>query len=84
MGSPAEVACNPGEARVKWVKTIINSSTDNQPPPRQEGEAVVSPWSGQIRDGAGVGRREKFDAGDDLVVTIEAAHHHLPCIFFVN
>ena len=41
--SPAGVACNPRDARVKIVVTI-ESPTDDQPPPRQEGEAVVRPW----------------------------------------
>ena len=53
-GSPAGVACNPSDARVKDVRTIM-SPTDDQPPPRQEGEAVAIPSSRQIRDGAGVG-----------------------------
>ena len=62
-GSPAGVACNPREARVK-VGTIKISPTDNQPPPREEGEAVTVPSVRQIRDGAGVGgrTREQFHA----------------------
>ena len=51
--SPAGVAFNPRDARVVAVTTII-SPTDDQPPPRQEGEAVANPCSRQIRDGAGV------------------------------
>ena len=51
--SPAGVACNPRDARVKGV-TITISPTDDQPPPRQEGEGVAIPWLRQNRDGAGV------------------------------
>ena len=57
--SPAGVASNPGDARVKGVKTKTKSPTDDQPPPRQEGEAVARPWLRQIRDGAGVGGRAR-------------------------
>ena len=53
-GSPDSVACNPRDARVE-VATIV-SPTDNQLPPRQEGEAVRIPCLRQIRDKAGVGR----------------------------
>ena len=53
--SPAGVASNPRDARIKTTK----SPTDDQPPPRQEGEAVARPWLRQIRDGAGVGGRER-------------------------
>ena len=56
--SPAGVASNPGDARVKGVTRTISSPTDDQPPPRQEGEAVAIPSLRQIRDGAGVGGRE--------------------------
>ena len=61
--SPAGVASNPRDARVKVV-TRTKSPTDDQPPPRQEGEAVAIPCWKQIRDGAGVGgrTREEFDA----------------------
>ena len=61
--SPAGVACNPGDAGVKVVITIP-SPTDDQPPPRQEGEAVVTPCFRQIWDEAGVGgrAREQLDA----------------------
>ena len=41
--SPAGVACNPRDAIVKFGKRItikICSPTDDQPSPRQEGEAV--------------------------------------------
>ena len=60
--SPAGVASNPRDARIKGVKTSISSPTDDQPPPRQEGEAVAKPWLRQWRDEAGVrGRaREQF------------------------
>ena len=57
-GSPAGVACHPRDARVEVVRTIM-SPTDDQPPPRQEGEAVATPWLRQIRDGAGVGGRAR-------------------------
>ena len=57
-GSPAGVACHPRDARVEVVRTTV-SPTDDQPPPRQEGEAVARPWSRQIRDGAGVGGRAR-------------------------
>ena len=62
--SPTGVASNPRDARVKGAPIIIPSPTDDQPPPRQEGEAVESPSMRQIRDGAGVvGRaREQLDA----------------------
>ena len=58
--SPAGVACNPRDAIVMYG----NSPTDDQPPPRQEGEAVARPSFRQIRDGAGVGgrAREQLDA----------------------
>ena len=52
-GSPGCVACNPRYARVKGG--IIITSTNNKPPPRQEGEAVALSWSRQVRDGAGGG-----------------------------
>ena len=58
-GSPAVVACDPREARVKVVIIFIFSPTDNQPPLRQEGEARARPRLRQIRDGAGVGGRER-------------------------
>ena len=58
-GSPAVVACDPREARVKVVIIFIFSPTDNQPPLRQEGEARARPWLRQIRDGAGVGGRAR-------------------------
>ena len=54
--SPAGFACNPRDARVKDVGTIV-SPTDDQPPPRQEGEAVAIPSTRQLRDEAGVGGR---------------------------
>ena len=60
-GSPAGVASNPRDARVKVFRQIT-SPTDDQPPPREEGEAVSIPWLRQVRDEAGVrGRaREKL------------------------
>ena len=57
--SPAGVASNPSDARVKEVTNTILSPTDDQPPPRQEGEAVGRPSMRQIRDGAGVGGRAR-------------------------
>ena len=56
--SPAGVASNPRDASVKLIRTII-SPTDDQPPPRQEGEAVATPWLRKWRDGAGVGGRAR-------------------------
>ena len=50
-GGPAVIACNPRVAGVEAVRTIV-STTDNQPPPRQEGETVVISWLRQVRDGA--------------------------------
>ena len=75
--SPAGVASNPGEARVKLVKRTIDSPTDDQPPPRQEGEAVAIPCLRQIGNGAAVVERarDQFDAGE--VAAIIAADHHL-------
>ena len=59
--SPAEVASNPRDARVKdnWVTMKCYSPTDNQPPPRQEGEAVLIPFMRQVRDEAGFGGRAR-------------------------
>ena len=78
-GSPAVVACDPREARVKVVIIFIFSPTDNQPPPRQEGKAVARPWLRQVRDEAGVGgrAREDFDAGEP-VLAFTATHQDLP------
>ena len=58
---PCCVVYNPRYARVK-VGAII-TSTNNKPPPRQEGEAVAISWSRQVRDGAGGGGRagEQFN-----------------------
>ena len=75
-GSPAVVACDPREARVKVVIIIIFSPTDNQPPPRQEGEAVAFPWLRKIRDGAAGRGWEQFNIGE--VAAIVAADHDLP------
>ena len=55
--SPAGVACNPRDARVKGA--TIPSPTGDQPPPRQEREAVAFPWFRKVRDEAGVGGRER-------------------------
>ena len=62
-GSPAAFVFNPRDARVKGARNIP-SPTDNQPPPRQEGETVAMPSLRQIRDEAGVGgrAREQFHA----------------------
>ena len=59
---PAVVASSPIYTRAKAISVTIYSSTDNEPPPRQERDAVASPWLRQIRDSAGVrGRaREQF------------------------
>ena len=61
--SPAGVACNPRNARVKSIRTIP-APTDDQAAPRQEGEAGAHPRMRQFGDEAGVGRRagEQFDA----------------------
>ena len=61
------------------VTIITNSPTDDQPPPRQEGEAVESPWLRQVRNKAGVGERarEQFNIGE-AVEAIKTADHHLP------
>ena len=56
--SPAGFASNPRDARVDLIATIV-SPTDDQPTPRQEGEAVAAPGLRQIRDGAGVGGRAR-------------------------
>ena len=63
-GSPAGVACNPRDTRIKVVPRTIYSPTDDQPPPRQDGEAVGNSCLRQIRDGAGFGgrAREQLDA----------------------
>ena len=58
---PACVSCNPRQARVKEVPFLIAASTDSQPPPRPKGEAVEISWLRQVRDGAGVRRREQFN-----------------------
>ena len=76
-GSPAAFVFNPRDARVEVAAASV-SPTDDQPPPRQEGEAVAIPWLRQVRDGAGVGGREDFDVGEDVMVAIPAAHQDLP------
>ena len=59
---PCCVVYNPRYARVKGGRAII-TSTHNKPPSGQEGEAVASSWSRQVRDGAGGGGRagEQFN-----------------------
>ena len=80
--SPAGVACNPRDARVKSV-SIPPSPTDDQPPPRQEREAVVHSWLRQVRDGAGFGggAREQLHTCEEVIIdpvcVIQATHHHL-------
>ena len=74
--SPAGVASNPRYARVK--RTTRSSPTDDQPPPRQEGEAVVRPWLRKIRDGAGGRGWEQFDIREVAATAIVAANHDLP------
>ena len=62
-GSPAGVACKPMNAGVEDLRsTRVKSTADDQPPPRQEGEAVVLPWLRQGRDGAGFGGRKQLGA----------------------
>ena len=70
--SPAGVACHPREAGVK-----ANSPADDNPPPRQEGEAVARPWLRKIRDGAGGGGWEQFNIRE-VAAAIVAADHDLP------
>ena len=78
-GSPASVSCNPWDARVKGVRRSIFSPTDDQPSPRQEGEAVFTPRSRKIGDEAGVGGRAREQLHIwKVVVAIIAADHHLP------
>ena len=46
--SPVGVAWHPRNAGVKWgMTTTILSSTDDQPSPRQDGEAVPIPGCGR-------------------------------------
>ena len=84
---PAGVACNPRNAGAKKVvlaaKNVIaiqHSSTDNQPPTREEGEGVAHPWLWEVGDGAGVGG----GAGEQLNISQgrhrvnQPANHHLP------
>ena len=49
--SPAGAAVNPRDAGI-IVGRRTYSPTDDQPPPRQEGEAVAIPWLSHIRDEA--------------------------------
>ena len=74
--SPAGVASNPRNARVKYHTITFLSPTDDQAPPRQEGEAVVRPWLRKIRDEAGGGGWEQLDIGEEAA--IGAADHDLP------
>ena len=75
--SPAGVACNPRDARVKGVRNIP-SPTNDQLPPRQEREAGHHPRLRQVRDEAGIGgrAREQFHAWYEVIV-LPAANHHL-------
>ena len=68
-GRPCCVACNPRYARVKGESAII-TSTNNKPPPRQEGEAVACSSLRRIWDGAAVGgrAREQFNGGEAVVI----------------
>ena len=63
--SPAGVACNPRDAGVMCVRkgNIIVSPTDNQPPPRQYGEAEEISEGRKVRYGAGLRwrAREQLD-----------------------
>ena len=62
---------------------MVKASTDNESPPRQEGEAVVRCSSisplGQVRDGAGVGgrTREQFNGGEAVGAITIAANYKL-------
>ena len=49
--SPTVFASYPIDATPKHQTGAI-ASTDNKPSPRQQGEAVASPWFGQGGDGA--------------------------------
>ena len=80
---PTVFANCPRKAGVKCVKAAfliieIPSSTNNELPPRQEGEAVVRSSFRQVWDGAGVGgrRREDFNRGEVEVVL--STYYHLP------
>ena len=51
------------------------AATDDQPSPRQEGEAVANSWLRQVGNGAGVvgKRREDFNRGESVhIVRISA------------
>ena len=64
--SPAGVACHPRDTSVEGRSKdesvnqfhLIKSPTNDQPPPRQKGKAVTTPWLRQRRDGAGIGGRK--------------------------
>ena len=71
--SPAGVSCNPRYARVKGVKCITPSTTDNNRPPRQEGLAVESPLLRQGWDRTGV--EGKLVARGELQAIIKAQLH---------
>ena len=61
VGGPGGVAFNPRDARVVicTLACANSSTTDDQPAPREEGEAGTLPWLGQIGDGAeGIGRKQ--------------------------
>ena len=79
--SPAGVAWDPRNARVSIATK--GPPTDDQPPPRQEGEAVGTPCFRQLWDRAGDRERarEQLDAWQLWGVPaapIHAADHHLP------
>ena len=73
--SPAGVACNPRDARVEDATTVI--PTGDQPPSRQEGEAVSISCLRQIRDEAGVGGRAGKYLHTGEVIARAAADYHL-------
>ena len=76
-GSPAGVACNPRYAGVNGSK-IDQPSTNDQPSPRQDGEAVVSPWFRQVWDEAGFRDRSREQLNVWKRAAIIASSHHLP------
>ena len=77
--SPAVIACHPRDARV-MVNIGTKSTTDDHPSPRQEGYAWLSPWLGQVRDGAGIRGwgREQFNTWKRHDAKIQTAYHNLP------
>ena len=75
--SPAVVACSPRDAGAKVVMST-KSPADHHSSPRQKGEAWQSPWLRQVRDGAGVGGWEQFNAREGHDSIIQTAYHNLP------